>query len=231
MYQNKKQEMLSKNAKNAFTKNVRTTYRPSTHPKWSRWARDNKHENPNPGLKMQISIEVFPAPTFDELCAMQGTMQAELRTGPINEDKLAFMDAINDEVNRCRPKPAKSMWMRRPNQSNEPAPPAPPPTPPTQHARIDGNQAKELKGILKPETLRRKFISIPALMQQIQADIQAKVDVQAAIQTEIRAKAAKAAKAAQEAAAKAAQEAQEAPKTQAEMDAEAEAELLQARRL
>lgn len=227
--------MLSKSK--TFTKNVRTTYRPSTHPKWSRWARDNKHENPNPGLKMQISIEVFPAPTFDELCAMQGAMQSQLRTGPVDQDKLAFLDAINGEVDRCKPKPAKPVWMRRPNQSNEPAPP--PPVPPTQHARIDGAQATELKGILKPETLRQTFISVPALMAQIQADIQAKVDVQAAIQTEIRAKAAKAAKAAQEAAAKAAKAAQEAavkaaqeaPKTQAEMDAEAEAELLQARQM
>ena len=224
--------MLSKSK--TFTKNARTTYRPSTHPNWSRWARDNKHENPNPVLKMQISIEVFPAPTFDELCAMQGAMQAELQ---INEDKLAFLDAINGEVNRCKPKPA---WMRRPNQSSEPVPP-------TQHARIDGAQVNELKGILKPETLRRTFMSVPALIAQIQADIQAKVDIQAAIQAEIRAKAAKAAKAAQEAAAKAvkaaqeaavkaaqeaaAKAAQEAPKTQAEMDAEAEAELLQARQM
>ena len=211
--------MLSKSK--TFTKKAHTTYRPSTHPNWSRWARNHKYENPNPVLKMQISIEVFPAPTYAELCAMQGAMQAELRTGPINEDKLAFMDAINREFNRCTPKPA---WMRRPNESSEPLPP-------TQHARIDGAQVNELKGILKPETLRRTFISVPVLMAQIQVDIQAKVDIQAAIQAaiqaEIRAKAAaKAAKAA-----KAAQEAQEAPKTQAEMDAEAEAELLQARRL
>lgn len=199
--------MFSKSSSksNAFTKNARTTYRPSTHPKWAKWARDNKHENPNPGLKMQISIEVFPAPTIDELCAMQGAMQAELRTGPIDEDKLAFMDAINEEVNRCIPIPKpKPVWMRRPNQSN--APPAPP-APPTQHARIDRDQAKELKGILKPETLRRKFISIPALMQQIQADIQSKADIQAAIHKEIREKAAKAAKAAAQ---------RQAPKKQAE---------------
>ena len=182
-----------------FTKNARTTYRPSTHPKWSKWATDNKHENPNPGLKTQISIEVFPAPTFDELCAMQGAMQAEVRTA--DKDKNAFLDAINREVNRCKPKP---VWMRRPNDSNDPLPP-------TQHARIDSAQAKELKGILKPETLRRTFISIPALIAQIQADIQAKVDLQAAIQAEIRAKAAQEAKqAAQEA-----QQAQQALKTQA----------------
>ena len=172
-----------------FTKNARTTYRPSTHPKWSKWATDNKHENPNPGLKTQISIEVFPAPTFDELCAMQGAMQAEVRTA--DKDKNAFLDAINREVNRCKPKP---VWMRRPNQSNEQVPP-------TSHARIDGAQVNELKGILKPETLRRTFISIPALMAQIQADIQEAIQAKAT------------------------------QKTQAEMDAEAEAELLQARRL
>ncbi len=106
--------------------------------------------------------------------------------------------------------------MRRPNESGEPLPP-------TQHARIDGAQVNELKGILKPETLRRTFISIPALMAQIQADIQA------AIQEEIRAKAAAQKAAAQQA--QAAQQQQAAPKTQAELDAEAEAEILQARRL
>ena len=176
-----------------FTKNARTTYRPSTHPRWAR----NPNPNPNPVLEMQISIEVSPAPTYAELCAMQGAMQS----GAVDEDKLAFLDAIIREVNRCKPKP---VWMRRPNDSNDPLPP-------TQHARIDSAQAKELKGILKPETLRRTFISIPALIAQIQADIQAKVDLQAAIQAEIRAKAAQEAKqAAQEA-----QPAQQALKTQA----------------
>jgi len=193
----------SSSKSNAFTKNAYTTYRPSTHPKWSKWDRVNKCENANLGLKMQISIEVFPAPTFDELSSMQGAMQEELRTGPINQDKLAFMDAINREVNRCKPKP---VWMLRPNQPNEPAPP-------TQHARIDIAQSKELKGILKPETLRRMFISIPALIAQIQADIQSKVDIQAAIHAEIREKAAKAA--AKEAA----------QKKQAEVDAEAKEEM------
>ena len=144
--------------------NTRTTYRPSTHP---RWARNNK--NFNPVLEMQISIEVSPAPTYAELCAMQDAMQDAMQAEHQgNEDKLAFLDAINREVNRCKPKP---FWMRRPNQSNEQVPP-------TQHARIDGAQANELKGILKPETLRRTFISIPALMAQIQADIQS--DIQAA---------------------------------------------------
>ena len=174
---------------------TRTTYRPSTHPRWAR--NNNKHETPNPVLEMQISIEVSPAPTYDELCAMQCAMQAQAEHQG-NEDTLAFLDAIQREVNRCKPKPA---WMRRPNQSNEPAPP-------TSHARIDGAQVNELKGILKPETLRRTFISILALMQQIQADIQSKADIQAAIHKEIREKAAKAA-------AKAAAQRQ-APKKQAE---------------
>ena len=166
-----------------ITKNARTTYRPSTHPRWAR----NPNPNPNPVLEMQISIEVSPAPTYAELCAMQGAMQS----GAVDEDKLAFLDAIIREVNRCKPKP---VWMRRPNQSNEQVPP-------TSHARIDGAQVNELKGILKPETLRRTFISIPALMAQIQADIQEAIQAKAT------------------------------QKTQAEMDAEAEAELLQARRL
>jgi hypothetical protein len=143
---------------------------------------------------MQISIEVSPAPTYDQLCVMKD----ELASCGADEDKLAFLEAINREVNRCKPKP---VWMQRANQSN--IPPLP-----TQHARIDGAQADldKLKGALKPETLRRTFISIPALMAQIQADIQEAIQQQHIQQ-------------------------QQAPKTQAEVDAEAEAEILQARRM
>ena len=202
--------MFSKSFTRTHTRtHTRTTYRPSTHPQWSR------NPNPNPVLEMQISIEVLPAPTYAELCVMQSQIgsQAQAQDATTTQDKLAFLTAINQEVNRCKPKP---IWMRRPNESGEPLPP-------TQHARIDGAQVNELKGILKPETLRRTFISIPALMAQIQADIQA------AIQEEIRAKAAAQKAAAQQA--QAAQQQQAAPKTQAELDAEAEAEILQARRL
>ena len=167
---------------------------------------NNDKPKPNAAvLEMQISIEVSPAPTFDELLAMQADMVSWFTVGAggavdeeVRQDKNAFMDAINREVIRCKPKPA---WMRRPNQSNQ----SNEPVPPTSHARIDSAQSDQLKGILKPETLRRTFISIPALIAQIQADIQ--VAVQALAQ------------------------AQAAPKTQAEMDAEAEAELLQARRM
>jgi len=140
---------------------------------------------------MQISIEVSPAPTYDQLCVMKDELASSCGA---DEDKLAFLEAINREVNRCKPKP---VWMQRANQSN--IPPSP-----TQHARIDGTQVNELKGILKPETLRRTFISIPALMAQIQADIQEAIQQQ---------------------------QQQQAPKTQAEVDAEAEAEILQARRM
>jgi hypothetical protein len=74
-------------------------------------------------------------------------------------DQTAWKHALNLEVKRCTPKP---IWMRKQNQSDDP---------PTQHARIDPAQVEQLKGILKPETLRRTFISMPALMAQIQADI------------------------------------------------------------
>jgi hypothetical protein len=143
-----------------FTKKTRTTYRPSTHPRWAKCA------NRNPVLEMEISIEVSPAPTYDELCVMQ----TNLASCGADEDKLAFLEAINREVNRCKPKP---VWMQRANQSN--IPPLP-----TQHARIDGTQVDldKLKGILKPETLRRTFISILALMGQIQADIQSAPPIQ-----------------------------------------------------
>lgn len=71
------------------------------------------------------------------------------------------MEALNKEVRRCTPKP---VWMQRANQSVERVLP-------TQHACIDPAQVKELEGILSHETLRRTFVSILALMTQIQDDI------------------------------------------------------------
>jgi hypothetical protein len=137
----------------SFSK-TRTTYRPSTHPHWR-----------NNTLDVQISIHVTPAPTLAELEKMRD--QAMSNPLPLDassdegRDQTAWKHALNLEVTRCTPKP---IWMRRQNQSGESVPP-------TQHARIDPAQVEQLKGILKPETLRRTFISMPALMAQIQADI------------------------------------------------------------
>jgi hypothetical protein len=75
------------------------------------------------------------------------------------------MEALNREVRRCTPKP---VWMRRANQPVEQVLP-------TQHACIDPTQVTQLEGILSPETLRRTFISIPALMTQIQDDITTRI--------------------------------------------------------
>ena len=144
----------------SFSK-TRTTYRPSTHPHW----RKNKNNSNPKTTDVQISIHVTPAPTLEELRAMRD--QAMSNPLPLDassdegRDQTAWKHALNLEVTRCTPKP---IWMRRQNQSGESVPP-------TQHARIDPAQVEQLKGILKPETLRRTFISMPALMAQIQADI------------------------------------------------------------
>jgi hypothetical protein len=136
----------------SFSK-TRTTYRPSTHPQWKK------------GTDVQISIHVTPAPTLEELRAMRDQVMANPlpldASSDEGRDQTAWKHALNLEVTRCTP---KLIWMRRQNQSGESVPP-------TQHARIDPAQVEQLKGILKPETLRRTFISIPALMAQIQADI------------------------------------------------------------
>jgi hypothetical protein len=138
---------------------TRTTYRASTHPKW-------RNLEPKPdAIDIPISIIVQPALTFGELCAMRDGLIA--KTGPASNgsngsnDVWTLMQALTKEVNRCTPKPA---WMRRPNDPSEPLPP-------TQHACIDPAQAAQLNGILKPETLRRTFMSINALMNEIQNDI------------------------------------------------------------
>ena len=75
------------------------------------------------------------------------------------ESTNPFVHALNQEVNRCKPKP---FWMRRANSEQ---------VHPTQHACIDPAQVKQLEGILNPETLHGTFISITALMNEIQKDV------------------------------------------------------------
>jgi hypothetical protein len=84
--------------------------------------------------------------------------------GDEGRDQTAWKHTLITEISRCTPKPIYT-YMRRPLEH---------PKHPTQHAKIDPSdpsQFKQLERILKPETLRRTFISIPALMAQIQMDI------------------------------------------------------------
>jgi len=131
----------------------RTTYNPFTHPKF---AKSQKH--------MSISIEVMLPLNLEELRALY---EAAIReplplhaNGDKGRDQTAWKCALGAEINRCTPKPE---YMRRKLEH---------PAHPTQHARIDPiSQNQQLKSMLKPETLRRTFISIPALMKQIHEDI------------------------------------------------------------
>jgi hypothetical protein len=122
--------------------------------------------NPRPAaLDIPISIIVHPALTFQQLCELRDKVTNEAykcERQDEHQDQLLFMEALNREVNRCKPKPE---WMRRPNKPVEQM---------SQHACIDPAQMKELEGILSPNTLRRTFISIPALMSQIQHDLKSK---------------------------------------------------------
>lgn len=118
----------------------RTTYRPSTHPRWAKGS--------NAAVQaIQIYIHVMPAPTLAQLSAMRDQIVCH------TEDQTVWKHALNLEVVRCSPRMKKELAH------------------PTQHARIDSAQVEQLSGILKPETLRRTFISMPALIAQIQADI------------------------------------------------------------
>lgn len=141
---------------------TKTTYRASSHPKWHR-------ANPRPAaIDIPISLIVQPALTFHALCQLRDRItnqvynedEDQCQCQDQSQDQLWFMEALNREVRRCTPKP---VWMQRERASEQVLP--------TQHACIDPAQVKELEGILSPETLRRTFISIPALMTQIQNDI------------------------------------------------------------
>ena len=121
---------------------TRTTYRPSTHPRWAKWS--------NAAVQaIQIHIHVMPAPTLAELTAMRDQIVCH------TEDQTVWKHALNQEVVRCSPSRMMKQELAHP----------------TQHARIDSAQVEQLSGILKPETLRRTFISMPALIRQIQDDI------------------------------------------------------------
>jgi len=129
----------------------RTTYNPFTHPKF---AKTQKQE-------ISISIEVMLPLNLEELRALyEAAIREPLQEGDEGRDQTAWKCALGAEINRCTPKPE---YMRRKLEH---------PAHPTQHARIDPiSQNQQLKSMLKPETLRRTFISIPALMKQIHEDI------------------------------------------------------------
>ena len=143
---------------------TRTTYRPDRHPNYT--AAQNAAISAHPAIQgLHISIEVMPPINLEEL---RSQYEAALRqplplyaNSDEGRDQTAWKHALSTEISRCTPKPA---YMRRKLEQ---------PTHPTQHARIDQTQPqmKQMERILKPETLRRTFISIPALMTQIQLDI------------------------------------------------------------
>jgi hypothetical protein len=154
---------MSKSSSNTKTK---TTYRASTHSRWNR-------VNPRPAaIDIPISIIVHPVLTFQQLCELRDRVTSEAykcedmhkceHRQDQDQMQMMFMEALNREVNRCKPRPE---WMRRPNQ---------PVAQMTQHACIDPAQVKELEGILSPTTLRMTFISITELMNQIQNDLKCK---------------------------------------------------------
>ena len=136
----------------------RTTYKPDRHPRFT--AAQNVAISANQAIQdLTIAIEVMPPINLAEL---RSKYEAALREPlPLIQDmdQTVWKHALVTEIARCTPKPA---YMRRALEH---------PKHPTQHAKIAPGQIKELEGILKPETLRRTFISIPALMAQIQTDI------------------------------------------------------------
>lgn len=145
-------------------KSSKTTFKPDRHPKYT--AAQNSAISANSTLKsLQIGIEVMPVINLEQLRAEYE--EALRQSLPLHansdegRDQTAWKYALSTEISRCSPKP---MWMKRKLEH---------PSCPTQHARIDQTpeQLKQLEGILNPDTLRRTFISIAALMTQIRVDI------------------------------------------------------------
>ena len=146
------------NADHMMSSKSRTTYKPSVHPNFAKLRNPKKEQVQG----LTISIEVMPPVNVAELRALYE--EAIRQPLPLyansdeGRDQTAWKNALITEINRCD----KPEWMKRKLEH---------PAHPTQHARIDRVQLKQLEGILQPETLRRKFISIRSLMLQIQKDI------------------------------------------------------------
>jgi hypothetical protein len=145
-------------------KSSRTTFKPDRHPKYT--AAQNAAISANSTIQgLQIAIEVMPVLTLDQVRAeYEEALRQPLplhANSDEGRDQTVWKYALSTEISRCSPKP---MWMKRKLEH---------PSCPTQHARIDQTpeQLKQLEGILSPETLRRTYISILALMTQIRLDI------------------------------------------------------------
>jgi hypothetical protein len=142
---------MQSSTKSSTKSSSRTTYKPSTHPRLSK---------ANQAIQdLTIAIEVMPPINLAELRSKyEAALMEPLPLIP-DMDQTVWKHALVTEIARCTPKPA---YMKRTLEH---------PKHPMQHAKIAPGQIKQLEGILKPETLRRTFISIPALMAQIQMDI------------------------------------------------------------
>ena len=143
-------------------KSTKTTYRPDRHPKNTREI--NQAISTNPVIQcLALSIEVMPTLNLAQLRAMyeEAIMKPLHANSEEGRDQTMWKHALSTEISRCTPKPA---YMTRKLEH---------PSHPTQHARIGQSpeQMKQLESILRPETLRRTFISIQALMTQIRLDI------------------------------------------------------------
>ena len=151
-------------SKPSMKKSSKTTFKPDRHPKYT--AAQNSAISANSTLKsLQIGIEVMPVINLEQLRAeYEEALRQPLplhANSDEGRDQTAWKYALSTEISRCTPKP---LYMRRTLEH---------PSCPTQHAKIDQTpeQLKQLEGILNPDTLRRTFISIAALMTQIRVDI------------------------------------------------------------
>jgi hypothetical protein len=88
-------------------------------------------------------------------------------------DIKQWSDVLAKEVAACRPKPKYTNignGLFRHDLSNQPGSETPAGVP-SQHAQISPSSAKALYNILTPETIRRTFISMSSLTDQIRKDV------------------------------------------------------------
>jgi hypothetical protein len=130
-----------------------TTYKPSVHPNFSKLRQKEAVQDLN------IFIEVMPPINLAELRALyEEALRKPYKYGDEGYDQMVWTSTLSMELHRCSKHDKRTLEH---------------PAHPTQHARIDPNQPQisQLRHMLSPETLRRTFISIPALIRQIQADL------------------------------------------------------------
>lgn len=138
---------------------------------------DSKTHDELKQMRAQIKIEEKAAElaTQKEFADKSGSDEAYINAKDKYLDLKAWGEVLESEIWRTRPKfslPKPPAPPAPPSATGKAAAAAPPPAEvPSQHAQIAPASGRYLVNILKPETIRRTFISLSTLTNSIRNDV------------------------------------------------------------